>query len=782
MFGKVLHKFIPVVIIIIFCVILFPSSEAAEESQGVILYYDPSGTLTTNQLTDSDSQTFSFGPSAMTLPKDVGRWATEPLGKPIKISGNIDTVMWASGSGTIGTIYFEFRLYINDEYTGILFSTGTEILSQTPQEYSGSETGVEMDLGAGDSFAVDVSIYTSGRGGTVYWGSTQHPSNIMFSCNSVSISAPNSTIDSSSQKVTVNTTIISAFGLEDIATYDFQIQGPNAPGDISDIRTEVEGGQLKVFGVWDYGKDNAKTGEDYIVTATIEDNSGNIWSKIAEEPIVLEAKEEAGFQADIFQIIIIIVIISIVVFLIAYKLFLGKYVQEQISILKSSTEYFSDYKLIIVGEVLQYLSWYLLLVISLFIFRAAWEGWGNILVGLNYGLYQTVSVLLFLSLAKDSDVKGKRKNLLLSLIVAGSIILFIMAWLSFVPNPGITIIIIILFTLFVLCFYGFDNLKLVLITEYFPKDLKGKAFGFTRAIGNIGGLIGGVLSGFLLDEIGFWFCFLLAGFILIASFFIMFNIRDVGAVEERTTVNEWLRNFGSGLKHMGSRFVGWLKSVAQKFNFYTIDDYLFGFQNRKQMTLLFYTTLFTLIAYGMIVPFIMVFLSEARGESATVLGMVYTIFGIAIFLPINQVAAGWLCDKYGARKVYAGAIFAYIILWGIFNLTIPATSSNVIVMIVFIFPVWPFLWIGYKMFVADITPRSERVRGVTSIRLALGIGIVIGSIGGGVLLYYLSYETVFQLAMIFTFIAAVLGVLLLRITGEVDTVGKVEAPTFVADE
>ena len=164
----------------------------------------------------------------------------------------------------------------------------------------------------------------------------------------------------------------------------------------------------------------------------------------------------------------------------------------------------------------------------------------------------------------------------------------------------------------------------------------------------------------------------------------------------------------------------------------------------------------------MIVPFIFVFLSDVRGESATVLSIVYTIFGIAIFLPINQLAAGWLCDKYGAHKVYIGAIFAYIGLWGIFNITIPLTSSNVIIMAVFIFPVWPFLWIGYKMFVANITPRTERARGLASIRLALGIGIVIGSIAGGVLSTYLSFETVFRIAMIFTFVAAGLAIVLTK--------------------
>jgi predicted MFS family arabinose efflux permease len=465
-----------------------------------------------------------------------------------------------------------------------------------------------------------------------------------------------------------------------------------------------------------------------------------------------------------------------VVFLLVYWLFLKKKAENMIENLKNNTNYFSDYKLLVGGEVLHWFSWYLLLVISLFIFRTAWPGWGDLLVGVNYASYQTISILLFLSLAKESDVRGKRKNLLLSLTVIGTILLFIMAWLSLVPSPGIIMIIIILFTLFVLCFYGLDNLKVVLLTEYFPEKVRGSAFGLMRAIGNIGGLIGGVLSGFLFETIGFWFCFLFGGFVLFASFFIMFKIRDVDVSEEKITINEWFGMFISGVKQIGSKLTNWVKNVYQKMNIITIRDYLFEFQNRRQMTLLFYTTLFTLIAYGMIVPYIMVFLSEARGESATVLSIVYTVFGIAIFLPINQLAAGWLCDKYGARKVYSGAIFAYIGLWGIFNLTIPMTSSNVIIMAVFIFPVWPFLWIGFKLFVSDLTPRTERVRGITAIRLALGIGIVIGSIGGGVLLVFLSYETVFLLAMIFTFIAAGFSMILLKLTGEVEIIeAEVEA-------
>jgi predicted MFS family arabinose efflux permease len=708
----------------------------------------------------------------MVLSKTVGRWAIGPVPEPITISGDIVSIMWASGSGTI---YFENRLYINNEYTGNIFSSGTLPLSSSAQEYTSTESGVNLELNAGDVFEIDIAIYTFGRGGTVYWGSTEHPSSLTLACDSVSVSNTTVGIDVNAEEISIVSTIVSAFGVDDIANYTIAIAGPTEPEHITKWDPMIENEELTVSWTWEYGEDNPRYGEEYTITIEVIDNNGNIWSESVTEPIIPQASDrEEGLQTSVIQLIIILTIIGIIVFLIVYWMFLGKYVKKKAEVLKRNTEYFADYKLLVVGEVLHYTSWYLLLVISLFIFRAAWDGWGNILVGLNYASYQTVSVLLFLSLARNSDVQGRRKNLLLSLIIVGSVLLFIMAWLSLVPNPMILLVIIVLFTLFVLCFYGFDNLKLVLITEYFPEDLRGKAFGYMRAIGNIGGLIGGVLSGWLFEGIGFWFCFLFAAVVLLASFFIMFNIRDVGVVEERMTVNQWLKNFVAGLKRGASGITNWFGSAAEALDPRTIDDYLFGFRNRKQMTLLFYTTLFTLIAYGMIVPFIMVFLNEARGESATVLSIVYTVFGIAIFLPINQVAAGWLCDKYSARKVYASAIFAYIVLWGMFNLTIPMTSSNVIIMIVFIFPVWPFLWIGFKMFVADITPSSERVRGVTSIRLALGMGIVIGSIGGGALLYYLSYETVFQLAMIFTIIAAVLATFLLKMTSGIEVGGTEE--------
>jgi len=769
---KIIHRLIPILFIILIVINLIPTSSAQGDSKPVTLYLDGPDKLSTSELDETGGYSLSLGLTVVTSQTTIGTWSTEPLAKPIKISGSVTASIWVSGIGLRPSASITFQLLQDNEPIGTPFSTDSQRLSQTPQEFTATLTGLDQNVDAGVRIGLEITITYSGAQCEVHWGSSSYPSQLRISSDTIKIGEPHHKIDSDSNKVTINSTIISAFGSENIKNYTIQITGPSTVEHITEAEMQVVEGGINVIWVWEYGNDDIEFGEEYRITITVKDQSGNTWSIYFEKPIIIEPDQKTIVSSEIIQFIIIIIFVIIIGFIIAYKLFLRKLIQEKSSFLKEHTEYFSDYKLLIISEVLHSLAWYVLLVISLFIFRAAWLGWGDFLVGLNEGLYQTVSVLLFLILAKGSDVQGKRKNMLLTLILIGSALLFIMAWLSFVPNPAVTIIIILLFTLFVLCYYGTDNLELTLVTEYFPEKVRGKAFGYMKAIGNIGGLVGGVLSGLLFDIIGFWFCFMFAGFVMLSSFVVLFRIRDVGVSEERITINEWLMGFFNSSKQFTSKIGTGLKNASFGLNFKNIDDYLFGFTNRRLMTLLFYTTLFTLIAYGMIVPFIFVFLNEVRGESATVLSIVYTIFGIAIFLPINQIAAGWLCDKYGAIKVYTGAIFAYIGLWGALNLTIPLTSSNVIVMAVFIFPVWPFLWIGYKMFVAEITARTERVRGVTVIRFALGIGIVIGSIGGGILLTFLAYETVFQLAMVFTFLATILAVVLLRSSSDVETISN----------
>ncbi|UCG68715.1 MAG: hypothetical protein JSV09_13060, partial [Thermoplasmata archaeon] len=211
--------------------------------------------------------------------------------KSLQISGTLNTVFWASGSGVI---YFEIGLYINDEYTEILMTSGSLPLSSSPQEYPCTESGVDLQLEAGDVFDVDVSIYLLGANVDIYWGSSEHPSNIVLPCNSVVVDAPGHDMDAGSEKLIINTTVVSAFGVDDIANYTIRFQGPADAEHVTEQETETDNGSLIVKWIWEYGKDGAKGGQEYVIQIEVIDNSGNTWSSNASEPIVLELGDGGG--------------------------------------------------------------------------------------------------------------------------------------------------------------------------------------------------------------------------------------------------------------------------------------------------------------------------------------------------------------------------------------------------------------------------------------------------------------------------------------------------------
>jgi hypothetical protein len=289
-----------------------------DDLQNATLYYSTNNDLVTGESNETQSQTFTYGPSLMVLPTDVGLWSTEPLAKSLHISGDIDTVFWASGSGVV---YFEIRLNINGEYTGILLTSGSLPLSSSPQEITSSASGVDLQLAAGDVFEVDVSIYLLGTNVNIYWGSAEHPSNIIMTCNSVEVGTPGYKMNAGSEKVTVNATVVSAFGDYDIANCSIQIQGPADVEHIIEEEPETKNGSLIVYWVWEYGKDQTKSGEEYTILINVLDNSGNSWSSNASESIVLEMNKGDGMGGNILLVIVIIIILAAVILFVARRYF-----------------------------------------------------------------------------------------------------------------------------------------------------------------------------------------------------------------------------------------------------------------------------------------------------------------------------------------------------------------------------------------------------------------------------------------------------------------------------
>ena len=427
--------------------------------------------------------------------------------------------------------------------------------------------------------------------------------------------------------------------------------------------------------------------------------------------------------------------------------------------LRSSTEYFYEYKLLIVTQMLHGFAFYILLLNPEFIQEASpSENIGNFLVGVNFALYYTVSILLVLGLSTSSDRKKRRKEMLLILVLAGAGIGFVQTLVTFLSWGTLYII---LFTLFMCSIYGAEILIVVLVTEYFEERMKAVAVGFMTSVAVIGLAAGALLSGYLYENIGMEICFFLSAMAMFLSFFVLARVRDVG---EEADVRDMRDVVDEGIVLLHDLVLDarkWLNRLMQM-NLEKLDSYLFGFEKRRQISLIFSTILMVSIGSGMINPFIVNFL-EDRGVSETVIGFVYAIFGMIIFLPVNRLAAGWLSERYTARKVFSVAVLAYIPLWGVFNLSILATGNNTVILAIYAFPVWPFLYIGYQLFVTDFTSRTERARGLSSVRFAMGSGYVIGAIIGAVLLLFdMSHETVFQLAMIFILVAAFMASRILK--------------------
>ena len=306
---------ITAILIILICATFLPSLpvSAQGEMQEVTLFYSTGKELVTLAPEESQGESFSYGPSLMVMSQNVGLWSTVPLAKSLHISGAINTVFWASGSGII---YFEIRVLVNGESTGLTLTSGSIPLGSTPQEYTSSASGVDLELAAGDTFEIDVSVYLLGSNVDIFWGSPEHPSNVKFTCDPVEVETPGYKIESASEKVIVNATIVSAFGPDDIANCSIEFQGPAEAEHILELEPEMDNGSLVLYWVWEYGKDNTKNGEEYTILITALDNSGNSWSSNASEPIKLEFDQGGGVSGNILIGVVLIIFIVVVIFIV----------------------------------------------------------------------------------------------------------------------------------------------------------------------------------------------------------------------------------------------------------------------------------------------------------------------------------------------------------------------------------------------------------------------------------------------------------------------------------
>jgi MFS family permease len=710
---------------------------AEEQCQDVTLYL--SGSSLTIEEPDAGGETVSIRARARPVRVTVGTWETAPLQKSMELNGTLSAEIWASGTGRVD---FRFEFLVNGNPVDVRIDTGTMTLTGGTSSFSGSVSNAQFTVNEGDTLGVEVSMYYSASlGVTVYYGSQDHPSAVAVPCDSIFIDEVEKSHDSTGQKVRFSTIIIPAFGPEDIVDVNISIDGPNGADHVTRLDDNAS---LEPIWVWKYGKDGAEG--DYEVVVRVVDRNGNTWTSNATMFSIGPRTTTTWVPSPMLLIGIIIVALIIVV--IVYKL----YLEDKVNKLRTSTKYWGDYKRLVAAEVLHDFSWNILLMYSAFILaQSANPQIGNFFVGLNFALYQTVAVFFALGITKRSDQKARRRNPLIASVTFGGLILLAASGTTFVP------LFITLFVLYMVCFYTKEMLEVAIVTEYFPSALRGKAYGILVAVANVGAIIGGAASGYLYEFYGMWLCLILSGVALLASVAILWDIRDVG-IDEPHPMSQWLKEVLASVRASGQ----WLADSIRAISAEAIDRFLFEFQNRKVMQLIFLSLVLVSIGSGMINPFVVVFLVE-RSVSETMIGFVYTLIGLAVFMPVNQLVTGVLVDKFTARKVFVGSIIIYILLWGAFNLAVAVKTSFLAILAIYSYPIWPFLYISSRLFASDVTPRSERARGITLTRFAMGIGFVIASISGGVMLYLrISYETVFLFAMLFIFIAVVIAILTLK--------------------
>lgn len=141
--------------------------------------------------------------------------------------------------------------------------------------------------------------------------------------------------------------------------------------------------------------------------------------------------------------------------------------------------------------------------------------------------------------------------------------------------------------------------------------------------------------------------------------------------------------------------------------------------------LIFITVVVDLIGFGIVIPILPLY-SERLGATPTVIGFLVAVFSIMqfIFSPI----LGHLSDRYGRRPVLAASVFgsagAFLLmgwaqsLWVLFvaRALDGITGANISTA---------------QAYIADITTKENRAKGIGVIGAGFGVGFVLGPVIGG---------------------------------------------------
>ncbi len=151
---KYLIRIILILSLIFLSLTILPYGACTVETNSIALYFTEDNGLSTAAPTSEQGQSTAVGPSiGVVSSTTIGTWTTEPLVKPIIITGTATATIWVSGRGSA---YFEFDLLIDNDPTGTTITTGTSRLTQAPVELMGEQSIVELEVAANAVFGVEI--------------------------------------------------------------------------------------------------------------------------------------------------------------------------------------------------------------------------------------------------------------------------------------------------------------------------------------------------------------------------------------------------------------------------------------------------------------------------------------------------------------------------------------------------------------------------------------------------------------------------------------------------
>ncbi len=154
-------------------------------------------------------------------------------------------------------------------------------------------------------------------------------------------------------------------------------------------------------------------------------------------------------------------------------------------------------------------------------------------------------------------------------------------------------------------------------------------------------------------------------------------------------------------------------------------------RNRSPLALIFLTVFIDLLGFGILIPILPTFATKELGVDETAIGFAIAVYSLTQFF-FNPIF-GKLSDKYGRRPLIVISLFLNAIGYIIFAFT----HSYLMLLISRVIAGIGGSSIGVaQAYIADVTTKSERSKGMGLIGAAFGLGFVFGPLIGGILSNY----------------------------------------------